>query len=48
MKPTRILAAALVLCGVCNLTSPAQGATGKLLAGTAKVSITPVLEEAAP
>jgi len=45
MKPTRILAAALVLSGVCNFTSPAQGATGKLLAGTAKVSITPVTDE---
>jgi neutral ceramidase len=45
MKPTKLLAVALALCGLCNLMSPAQGATGQLLAGTAKVSITPVTDE---
>jgi len=45
MKPTKLLAAALVLCGLCNFTNQAQGATGKLLAGTAKVSITPFTDE---
>ena len=32
MKPTKFLAAALVLCGLSNLTSLANGATGELLA----------------
>src|ERR1700736_2382890 len=45
MQPTKLLAAALVLCGLCNFTSLAQAATGKLLAGTAKVSITPETDE---
>src|SRR5260221_12141361 len=45
MQPTKLLAAALVLCGLSNFTSQAQGATGKLLAGTAKVSLTPVTDE---
>jgi hypothetical protein len=45
MKPTKLLAVALVLCGVWNFTSRAHGVTGKLLAGTAKVSITPVTDE---
>src|ERR1022692_2506338 len=45
MKPTKFLAAALVLCGLSNLTGLAHGATGTLLAGTAKVSITPVTDE---
>jgi hypothetical protein len=45
MKPTKLLAAALVLGSLFHLTSLAQGATGKLLAGTAKVSITPVTDE---
>jgi len=45
MQPTKLLAAALVLCGLCNFTNQAQGATGKLLAGTTKGSITPVTDE---
>jgi hypothetical protein len=45
MKPTKLLATALVLCGLCNFTSQSRGASGKLLAGTAKVSITPVTDE---
>src|SRR6266404_8403002 len=45
MQPTKLLAAALVLCGLSNFTSQALGATGKLLAGTAKVGLTPVTDE---
>src|SRR6202140_4828992 len=45
MQPTKLLSAALMLCGLCNFTNQAHGATGKLLAGTAKVSITPVTDE---
>jgi len=45
MHPTRLIAAALLLCGICKFTTEAFGATGKLMAGTAKVSITPITEE---
>jgi neutral ceramidase len=45
MKMTRFLAAFLVVCGVLDLSNEACAATGTLLAGTAKISITPVTDE---
>jgi len=41
----RFVAAALVVCGVLGFTAKGYCITGKLFAGTAKVSITPVTDE---
>jgi neutral ceramidase len=46
MRTTKFLAAILVSCGLLDLPNEAYAVTGKLLAGTAKVSITPETDEA--
>jgi neutral ceramidase len=45
MKITKLLAAMLIVCGILGSPTKVRGVTGKLLAGTAKVSITPVTDE---
>src|SRR5258707_7282878 len=45
MKVIKSVAAILILCGLLHFPNKVYGVTGKLLAGTAKVSITPVTEE---
>jgi hypothetical protein len=45
MKAIKFLAAILISCGLLGFSNKADGMTGKLLAGTAKVSITPGTDE---
>ena len=45
MKVIKSLAAILIVCGLFHFPNKVYGVTGKLLAGTAKVSITPVTDE---
>ena len=45
MKTIKFLAAILIACGLLAFSNKAYGVTGKLLAGTAKISITPVTDE---
>src|SRR5208282_4120579 len=45
MKTIKFLAAMLILCGFLDGPNKVYGVTGKLLAGTAKVSLTPVTDE---
>src|SRR5579863_6071731 len=44
-KTLKFLAAILIVCGLLHFPDKVYGVTGKLLAGTAKVSITPVTDE---
>jgi neutral ceramidase len=45
MKTIKLLAAAVIMCGLLGFPNPGYGATGKLPAGTGKVSLTPVTDE---
>ena len=45
MKTMKLLAASLIVCSLVHFPNNADGVTGKLLAGTAKLSITPVTDE---
>jgi len=45
IKIIKFLPAILIVCGLLNLPNKVYGVTGTLLAGTAKVSITPVTDE---